>query len=111
MPGAPCNPFGFTQCDYGQNACTCLRGTWGCGSCPSAEPASGTSCATLLLSCFYGDVSCICSGISPSSPSWICGGGCPAMQPQSGARCYGVPGTQCDYGATRCTCSSVWECF
>ena len=72
-PTGPCMAYGghdgmLTNCMYGDTKCSCDGSSWQCIDpiCPTAMPASGSSC-TMQLSCSYGATFCACDGAT-----WSC---------------------------------------
>lgn len=118
-PTGSCDVEG-QSCVYATETCSCVGGTWSCGSCPQAQPSTGTSCGSggnendgfgggnPPFNCAYGAVACYCPG-GGAEATWACGV-CPASPPASTSAC-GNSSFGCLYASTSCICSPVgWEC-
>ena len=47
-PTGACSIQGST-CPYQTQTCTCSSGNWSCQPCPSAQPATGSDCPTIMM--------------------------------------------------------------
>jgi hypothetical protein len=117
-PTGACSIQGFT-CPYATQTCTCSNGNWSCQPCPSAQPATGSDCPSIMMdgytptpfSCGYGNVTCDCvpDPAYPSHPAWSCGV-CPASAPSTLQGC-GNTAISCAYADQQCACrGGSWSC-
>lgn len=113
-PAGSCSIQGMV-CPYPTQTCTCDGGSWGCQSCPAAQPANGANCpatagstsAAARFACAYGNVTCNC--VLPDPRTWACGV-CPATAPSSGQAC-GNTSISCPYDQRQCDCiGGTWTC-